>query len=143
MVFREFGDFLAGCSQQTCALKIDLFDERAILRPNLERVRHAVATVCAVQNICSEFQVVASQPEFRRELQGWQSFKLVRFSGPVIKEIPAPALGSNFHVRRSLGIGTAVETRVTRNRIEDYPGFKLVRIRDPGGYSSPAIVHGR
>src|SRR5258706_432502 len=69
--------------------------------------------------------------------------KLIGFSSPVIKEISAPALGSNFHVGRSLGVSAAIETRVTDNRVEDQAGLKLIAIRDSSRDSPPAIIHRR
>ena len=118
VVLDELGHFRIRCLQLTCALKVDLFGHRAILRQEVDGMRNVRAAVTAVENVASESHFVTAQPGLWRELISRQGFQLIGIAVPPVEVISTPPFRRNLHIRRSLPVGVAVEPRIPNQRVE-------------------------
>ena len=64
-----------------------------------------------------------------RELIGRNELQLLAISRPLVEEISVPALRRHQHVRQTLPVCIAVESRVLRDGAKDSARIKLILIR--------------
>src|ERR1700692_4354192 len=85
---------------------------------------------------------MAAVPGLRGKLKRGQHFQLVGLAGPAIEEIASPSFGGDFHVRRSLPVGVAVEAGVASDGVQQRAGSKLIGVRNAEGGSVSSVVRG-
>src|SRR6516225_7246893 len=103
-------------------------------------MRLVCAAVRAMIVIDADPQLMTAMPFLQRELVDGKQFNLIGGPLPGVKEVAAPAFGTDQHVFRALAVGIAVETSVSKYRAQEGPGAELVGVGSPDGYSSLAVI---
>src|SRR5260370_24536150 len=118
LVLDELFHIRGRSAQQSVVRETDLLSKRAVLPQQLNGVRQVVASIRPVCHVRANFQLMPAKPLFGRKLKCWICFELTGSPGPGVEEIPAPALGVDQHIRRSLTMGVPIKPCVAESNLE-------------------------
>src|SRR5437588_12837420 len=103
----------------------------------------AVARIRPMRHVRANFQLVSAKPFLGRKLKCWICFELTGSSGPGVKEIPAPALGIDQHIRRSLTVSIAIKACVAESNLQQCVRVETMKVREDSGDAFLVVIRGR